>query len=84
MNHFNLKRPGLVLSTKNLSSEKFSYKSRKFHNHNFFLKNQKFLQTSFLVLLAVKISADFYSEFLIRTQFEKSGIFRSLKILPEF
>jgi hypothetical protein len=60
---------GLVLSRKNLSSENFSDKFRKFNIDTFFLK---IFLTSFLVLLAGKISADFSSEFLIGTQSEKS------------
>jgi hypothetical protein len=63
---------GLVLSRKNMSSENFSDKFRKFNIHKFFLKIRNFSLTRFLVLLAGKISADFSSEFLIGTQFDKS------------
>jgi hypothetical protein len=52
-------KPGLSPIKKNVSSEKFSDKFRKFNMHKFFPENLKKFCTSFLVLLACKIYADF-------------------------
>jgi hypothetical protein len=61
---------GLVLSKKS-EFLKIFWQIQKIWYSQIFPGNQKIFLTSFLVLLAGKISADFSSEFLIGIQFEK-------------
>jgi hypothetical protein len=67
------------LQEKNLSSEKISDKFRKFNIHKLFLEIRNFFWQVLMVLLSGNISANFSSEFLIETQFEKSVEFSEVR-----